>query len=154
LDGGDVVTSDAGPVVYVRWLPDGRRVVASAKGRVLVVDAATGKATDLAPDEPDGRFIGPPKLSPDRRFAVWWRKERHGHVQNLAPAAFTVFDLDRGTRSDVGPAEPEEIRGWWGGGSFTAWWSPKGELYACVGAPRAADEAPGSRWRLVRWSPQ
>lgn len=154
LDGGDVVTSDAGPVSLVRWLTDGRRVFAMRNGRAFVVDSTTGASTDLASDEPKARFAGRvPCMSPDRHFAVCWRMKEQGRSKISAPAAYVVFDLERGTHVDLSPFELDDPLASWTSNGPTAWWSPKGELYALLSAPRGEGEPAGSRWRLVRWSP-
>ena len=47
---------------YPRWLPDGRRVLAVLRGRIVLVDTATGATADVY-GEP-GRFIGSLALAP------------------------------------------------------------------------------------------
>ena len=54
--------TSAGSGGYPRWLPDGRRALATKRGRIVLVDTATGASTDLY-GEP-GRGIGSLALAP------------------------------------------------------------------------------------------
>jgi Tol biopolymer transport system component len=54
-----------GPGSWPRWLPDGRRLLATSRSRVILVDAVTKAAREIY-QEP-GRFIGAAVLAPDGR---------------------------------------------------------------------------------------
>jgi hypothetical protein len=154
LDGGNVLATDVGRVSFVRWLPDGRRVLASSNDRVFVVDAATGKSKDLGADLPDDRFASwIPSVSPDARYAVFWHTRVGGPYQQWMPFAYSVFDLDAGTRTDVGPIVPRDATELWTGGPPFAWWSPDGALFAAVCPGLRDSPKPGTRWQLVKWTP-
>jgi hypothetical protein len=141
LDGGNVVVSDSRKVEWLRWLPDGRRVVATGYDRVYVVDAATGKSVDLTADAKYGeRFLSDrPLLSPDGRRLVTWRSlapskrtpTRFGAgTVNEEVAGYAVIDLDTGARREIGPVRVP--MNWWD--APAAAWSDDGKnLYAAVG---------------------
>jgi len=154
LDGGNVVASDAGRVSFVKWMPDGRRVLASGDGRVFVVDAATGKSKNLAADAPDDRFAAwIPAVSPDGKFAVYWRARQGGAANQWTPVAVAAFDLDAGTRADVGRIVQQTTAELSLSGPPPAWWSPDGTLYAAVSPELDEVATPGMRWKLVKWKP-
>jgi serine/threonine protein kinase len=54
-----------GAGLYPRWLPDGRRVVAGLRGRLVVVDTATKTSTDIYTEA--GRYCATPVLTRDGR---------------------------------------------------------------------------------------
>lgn len=153
LDGGNVLRTEVGPVTSLKWLRDGKRVLATANGRVLTIDAESGKATDLTPDRPDDVFVASyPVLSPDGRYGVYWHSPRRDHLP-LDPFAYAVFDFEAGGFTDVGSLAFEDVRRPSHFERPFAWWSPDGRLHACVAGDAKPDEKRGSRWKLVRWSP-
>ena len=153
LDGGNALETTVENATSLKWLRDGKRVLATTDGRVLTIDSATGKATDLAPDAPKDVFVAwTPILSPDGRYAVYWHSPRRDHLP-LEPFAYAVFDLESGGFTDVGTLAFESVRRPGPSERPFAWWSPEGTLYACVAGDLQRDEQRGSRWKLVRWSP-
>lgn len=154
LDGKNVVRSADPPLSFDGWmhvLPDGKRVLVCGGGKVRLVNASDASVKELTADAADEEFSAlPPSISADGRYAVFWHGPR---LDNFPPkpASYAVFDLDAGTREDVGPLPPPSIAATWG--RFdppTAWWSPDGELFAAVAAGEPAGK---DTWKLVRWSP-
>jgi hypothetical protein len=153
LDGANPTTTDV-LGVSIRVLPDRRRVLCSGDGRVRVVEIATGAAVDLTADAPDDDFCAlTPAVSPDGRFAVYWHGPKRPNLPQ-DPTAFAVFDLDAGTRRDVGDMKFQDVRRPFQLDDPTAWWSDDGTLYACVGAKKEDGDKDGERWKLIRWSPR
>jgi hypothetical protein len=137
LDGSNTVESTSRHPTWLRWLPDGKRVVAAGQDRVFIVDSTTGATADLTADAKYGeRFLSEqPLLSPDGRRLVTWRSTRSnrksiwGTVSNEV-AGYALFDLDAGTRTDLGPAPAPAS--WWD--PTPAAWSADGKsLYAVMG---------------------
>ncbi len=144
LAGGGAVVSDVAHAEWVGWFDEGRRVAALAGNHVVVIDAATGKAVDLARDAKTGeQFVAAePVLSPDgRRLAVWRcdvEQSRRRVSGDLAFAGLSVFDLDGAfPRADLAATRPgrhvdESTVDW--GLRPRAWWTADGStLYAAVG---------------------
>ncbi len=129
LDGSNVVESATPSASYVTWLPDGARVVADAGGTVWIVDSATGKAVDLAPDRrsTDEQFRVP-RLSPDGS-RVLARHVNTAHKLGWQSEGYRVFDLATGKSHEIAPAAEED----WLGGPPPAWWAPDGSIVAVLG---------------------
>jgi hypothetical protein len=144
LAGADPVVSDVAHVDWVAWLADGRRVAVLTGNRVRVIDAATGKSTDVTGEaKPGEQFTtSAPALSPDRRRLAVWRCDRDKSKKTawgeLAVVGVSVVDLNAGTRKDFSSTGPgqhaEDLRPRWSV-SPPAWWSADGAaLYVATGA--------------------
>lgn len=140
LDGSNVVESKAVRADWLRWLPDGRRVVATSGDHVFVVDSTTGATTDLAADAKYGeRFVSDrPALSPDGRRLVMWHtvqptggnRSVKSYVLGTQVVGYTLFDLDAGTRAELAPAPvPDLARD----PPIVAWSADSKTLYAAIG---------------------
>jgi hypothetical protein len=126
LNGGNVVESDAPHVSSIRWLADGKRVVACEGGRVFAVDALSGKSTDLVADAGDDDAYWWPRPAETGARAVAW----HKHRRRLAAAVgYTVFDLAQDKRFEIAPPVKEMLLR----PDLPVWFAPDGTILAVLG---------------------